>query len=377
MIDWNSDKNHILLNPRMPASDKERLFLAASKYPTTQHLIWICTSGSSGNFKLIALTKEAVLTSAAAVNTHLKSTKEDIWLNVLPFFHVGGLGISARAFLSGAKVITIDERWDPDVFFNKLTETKATLTSLVPAQLFDLINRQYHSPQSLRAVIVGGGALNEALYRKAIQMRWKILPSYGLTECASQVACAPLNSWKREVFPLLTPLSHVKLELNDDGYIKIKSPALFTASIDVTLQNAPLVNGWFTTEDKAELVNGEIRNVSRGELFIKIGGESCNLLRLEKIVESIRLELPYNSNCDIALIALPDERLGHTIHLAATSNSPKEYINHLVEKFKEQVLPFERIRNIHYVSKIPRSPLKKLLRSTLTKILCNYSPLRH
>jgi acyl-coenzyme A synthetase/AMP-(fatty) acid ligase len=44
-------------------------------------------------------------------------------------------------------------------------------------------------------------------------------------------------------------------------------------------------------------------------------------------------------------------------------------INEIVERFNQAVLPFERIREVHYVEEIPRSPLRKVLKADLLKAL--------
>src|SRR5690242_12710153 len=100
-IDWTSDEAHVLLNPRMPSDEETRLRSLVIDLPG--HL-WLATSGTTGVLKLAALSKRAMLASAAAVNRHLASDANDLWCCVLPEFHVGGQGIFARAFLSGARV---------------------------------------------------------------------------------------------------------------------------------------------------------------------------------------------------------------------------------------------------------------------------------
>ncbi|HWW62118.1 MAG TPA: AMP-binding protein, partial [Thermoanaerobaculia bacterium] len=138
MIDWRSDETHLLLNPRMPAEERTRLEQLAARFSLPAHVL-LATSGTTGSLKLTALSKKALLASAAAVNRHLESTSADVWLCVLPTFHVGGLGIHARAFLSGARVVT---EWSDEV----------TLASLVPAQVSDLVRGGARPPSSLRAV---------------------------------------------------------------------------------------------------------------------------------------------------------------------------------------------------------------------------------
>ena len=102
LIDWTSKESHVLLNPRMPPEEEARL--RSLVIDLTAH-IWLATSGTTGILKLTALSKDAMLASAAAVNRHLASDARDVWSCVLPAFHVGGLGIFARAFLTGARVI--------------------------------------------------------------------------------------------------------------------------------------------------------------------------------------------------------------------------------------------------------------------------------
>ncbi|HEX7260708.1 MAG TPA: hypothetical protein VF258_02745, partial [Luteolibacter sp.] len=52
------------------------------------------TSGSSGNPKWIALSKPALLVSAAAVNRHLAVNTNSCWGLALPLDHVGGFGVA-------------------------------------------------------------------------------------------------------------------------------------------------------------------------------------------------------------------------------------------------------------------------------------------
>lgn len=376
MIDWASSSNEIFFNPRIPISERDRLLAGLYDLKNFQGHILIATSGSSGLLKWTLLSKEAFLISAKAVNSHLQSHASDIWFNVLPTFHVGGLGIIARSSLSRAKVVPYtSSRWNSKEFIDQLVKAQATLTSLVPAQLFDLVSHSLQAPSCLRAIIIGGGSLNEKLYHEAIALGWKLLPSYGLTECASQVATATLGSWKRGEFPLLAPLEHVDLMVDSKGYLKIKSPALLTAYF--TLSNSswecmdPKIEGWLTTEDKPILYNGGIAKINRGGDFVKIGGESVDLTRLERILEEEKITLKIA--WDVVLIALPHERLENSIHLIVSSDQ-SEMINKLAERFNQKVFPYERIRSIKYLSEIPRSPLHKILKNELISKLQTSKP---
>src|SRR5215212_2067142 len=155
MIDFSSDETHLLLNPRLPESERLDLERLAAESPALRAHVWIGTSGTTGAMRLVALSKTAILASAAAVNQHLDATASDIWLSVLPNFHVGGLGIHARAMLTRSRVIALD--WDARQFFRTVAAQNVTLSALVPAQVRDLVSLGTQAPASMRAIVVGGG----------------------------------------------------------------------------------------------------------------------------------------------------------------------------------------------------------------------------
>ena len=168
-INWHSKECLFLHNPKLPEEDKELLAKLQSELPDIPGCIWILTSGTTtlNQYKWVALKKKAFLASAKAVNEHIAATDKDIWLNVLPTFHVGGLAVWARAYLSHASVVVCSGNWDPHKFIHKLEKNNITLTSLVPAQLYDLVYSELQCPPSVRVIFIGGGALSEELYLKA------------------------------------------------------------------------------------------------------------------------------------------------------------------------------------------------------------------
>ena len=330
-IDWLSDESHVLLNPRMPGDERQRLESFVTDLPGH---VWLATSGTTGALKLTALSKDALLVSAAAVNRHLQSDANDVWLCVLPTFHVGGLGIYARAFLSGARIVT--EGWEG-----------VTLASLVPAQVIDLVRARAVAPRSLRAVVVGGGALAEDVVVEARALGWPLLASYGMTECCSQVATATSDS------PELVLLDHIEARIEEDGRLALRSAALLTGYATGDGFVDPKIDGWFVTEDIASIDGRTLRVEGRSRDFVKIGGESVDLSRLDRILAAI--------GADAAAIAIPDDRLGHVVGLAIADGDATA----IVEAFNARVFPFERARRIVRVEEIPRTPLGKIMRSRL------------
>lgn len=368
LIDWEDASSHILMNPRYSESDKSRfrtILNGGTEWPSH---IWLSTSGSSA-MKWVGLSKSSILASADSVNKHLNAKSLDRWIHALPDYHVGGLGIWARAFLTDSSVSDYKKsfsKWDPHLFHHFFEEEKGTLTALVPAQLHDLVTSKLTGPSSLKAIIIGGGILDEDLYQTANQLGWKVLPSYGMTECASQVATACLSSLDKKEFPHLKILDHLSVEQNQEGIVKIKGNSLLStyaffkdSGIDFI---DPKKEGWYLTGDRGKVGEGTIKIFGRADQVVKIGGENVDLAKLESILLKIKKSL--NFSFDLALLAYPDERLGTIIHLCVEIGGQANSVI-LVEAFNSHVLPFERIRKIHFISKIPRNELSKLNRQEL------------
>jgi o-succinylbenzoate---CoA ligase len=325
MIDFESAESHLLLNPRMPDAERKRL---EAIVPNIAAHVFVATSGSTGAIKLVALSKEAILASAAAVNERLEVTSRDVWAAVLPPFHVGGLGVYARCHLAGATALTMP--WDPLAF----AESEATIASLVPAQVRDLVAAGLRPSKTLRAILVGGGIFEMSV------SEWPTLPSYGMTECSSTVAIEG------------TLLNHIDARREPDGRLAFRGSSLLTGYATEDGLIDPKIDGWFISEDLGDVNGRTLRVEGRAGDFVKIGGESVDLKRLDRILHEL-------AGDDAAIFAAPDDRLGQVIHLATTVEPS------FVDAFNDRVHPFERIREVHRVESIPRSPLGKLLRAKL------------
>ncbi len=228
-----------------------------------------------------------------------------------------------------------------------------TLASLVPAQVDDLVQARLSPPEKLRAIIVGGGSLRKELYSEARALGWPILPSYGMTESCSQVATATLDSEE------LVLLDHVEARREPDGRLAFRGVSMLTGYGTGHGFIDPKVKGWFITEDLGAIYGRTLLVEGRSVDFVKIGGESVDLARLDGILASIAGERA-------AVLAVDDRRLGHVIHLAVESALNADDV---ATAFNARVHPFERARGVHRVERIPRSPLGKLLRTELLRAI--------
>ncbi|HEX6098892.1 MAG TPA: hypothetical protein VF432_21435 [Thermoanaerobaculia bacterium] len=154
--------------------------------------------------------------------------------------------------------------------------------------------------------------------------------------------------------PPLVLLDHIEARIEPDGRLALRSEALLTGYATEEGFIDPKVDGWFLTEDIASIDGRILRVEGRRGDFVKIGGESVDLSRLDRILASL--------GADAAVFPVPDERLGHVIALAVASGDPDA----IAAAFNERVFPFERARHIVRVPEIPRTPLGKIMRSRLS-----------
>ena len=412
-LDWHSPENHFFVNPRLPEADSRRLFSAVQSAVSVdsqligrpinpasylrsgsdqfnfQGHIFLLSSGTTAtswiDLKWTALSKNAFLTSAASVNQHLDLQSSDIWLNPLPSFHVGGLSIWARSFLSRSLVIQLDH-WNIQDFVRTIDEHRVTITALVPAQIYDLITEGYRSPESLRIVIVGAGALSPALEMKARELGWPLVPTYGMTEACSQIATGTLGSNDLKILP------HLEVQVDADQRLSFRGDSVLSAyiylpkpSVDAALiapgngevgclasvaaeggslsivEDPKSVDGWFRSQDRVMLEGRTLKILGRTGDFIKIGGESVELGRLNQIFDEVRVALGVRA--DVALLPVPDVRLGSVIHLISDATLSDSQATSVMDQFNARVLAFEKIRRWRATDQIPRTSLGKLIPS--------------
>ncbi len=307
---WEDGRAFLVLNPRLPAAMRTRILSA--DFPDAPGRVWLATSGTGGVTKMVALSRAALEASARAVNDRLDAGPRDVWLNPLPLFHAGGLGIMVRAALSGARREEAGA-WSAETFLRRLGEAGATLTSLVPAQVHDLAQSGARPPSGLRAAVVGGGALDEPLRAMMADRGWPLLPSYGLTEAASQVATALPGQTDFAGLPLLP---HFEARIAPDGILELRGPALLDGWMVFPADRAPewedpKRDDWLRTGDRAELRGRELRVAGRGDDLVKIRGELVDLAALERTLQA-RVR-----SGKVALHTRPDERNGASLHVVA------------------------------------------------------------
>ena len=351
---WSGRMSRVITPPRLEeaGADLQRLL-------PDEGTVVFASSGSAGPPKWISLRREALLVSAEAVNRHLEVMSGDRWMLALPLFLVGGCGVAARAYAGGCALRRLAGRWNAMRFVEELDESDATLTSLVPTQVLDLVACKLRPPEALRAVVVGGARLDDLAGQAARDLGWPVLQSYGLTEAASQVATGRVQNLASEFrsapLPFLPIWEH---RVGNAGCLELRGEALFDAYLRVE-DNRLVVEqpfdgeGWFATGDVVELSPEGVTAVGRADRQVKVLGEAVDVQFME---EELRGQLLPESG--VHILTIEDARRGWRLIPVIEQGGPEA--EDVIGLFNQRLPGFARLEPPRYVGALPRTPLGKI-----------------
>lgn len=286
-------------HPENLAEGRPEAVEAVPRLALEQEATVFFTSGSTGVPKGVLHTIGNHIYSARGVIQHLRVQAGDRWLLVLPLYHVGGMGVVLRCLLAGAEIV-IPERQEP--LGQALTRYAPTHVSLVHTQLWRLL-RDFREapPRALRAVLLGGSAIPEAVLQEGVARGWPLRTSYGLTEMASTVTVTPAGASLALLRTAGQVLPYRAVKIGADGAILVRGPVRFVGYLERGQLQQPFDEaGWFDTGDLGWLDEQGLLHVAgrRDNRFIS-GGENIQpeaieqaLQRLTGIAEAVVVPVP-------------------------------------------------------------------------------------
>lgn len=345
--------NFVLVNHRASEAEKKDLFTIKKHFSAKVaqcNYVLIPSSGSTQNaqqsVKVIALTTQALINSAKRVNKEFDVNENSVWGCVLPLFHVGGLGILLRAFAVGATTYyTSWEKFTPEW----LQENKVTHLSLVPTQVYEIVQKNWDAPAYLQTVFVGGAALDLELAKKAEALGWPLVQTFGMTETASMIAVK--KNIHDEYFEALPGVEMS----SENGRLKINADSNADYVLRLNLQTQELLSEKLSpgilTNDQVEILKNRFKFLQRESDFVKIKGEGVSLNELRQVLQR-SVHSHQATICD-----LPDARDGASLTLVILKgNDPAP----ILARFNSQVRPYEKIYSYIEVDEIPVTDLGKI-----------------
>ena len=339
--------------------------------PAAVHTI-LFTSGTSGRPKGALVTVGSHYASALASTEQAGLGPDDCWLIALPLYHVGGLSILFRSLVAGFPVV-VHDAFDPARANGAIEEEGVRIVSVVARMLEALVaqrgGRPY--PQPFRHFLLGGGPVPAALLERCTALGVSVLPTYGLTETASQIATLAPADGLRKRGTVGRPLPQVEIRIavegracapNEPGEILVRGP-MVTAGYygDPAATARALRDGWLHTGDIGALdPEGILTVFDRREDLILSGGENIYPAEIEAVL------LSHQAVAEAGVIGVPDPTWGARpvafVSLRAGAGGDVAAI----ERFcADRLAAYKRPLAICLMPALPRNAAGKLLRLAL------------
>lgn len=258
------------------------------------------TSGSTGRPKAVRLTWGNLEASAAASAAVLDHAADDRWYAPLPIYHVGGLSILVRSVREQTSMY-LEPTFDVRRAVRLLLDGDATIGSLVAPMLRRLLDADAGPYRGVKALLVGGGPSPLELLVEAVEAGLGVLPTYGMTETASQIATRPLSD---ALHPGLSavPVPGARVRIGEGGVIEVDGPMVSPGYLGEHDRV-----GWYRTSDVGELADGRLTVLGRADDVIISGGENVHPAEVERILSDVP---GVNS---VVVVGVPSDRWGEEV----------------------------------------------------------------
>ncbi|MCA1726601.1 MAG: AMP-binding protein [Actinobacteria bacterium] len=303
----------------------------------------IATSGTSGEPKLVDLSREALEAAVHAANERIGNGR---WLLTLPPAHIAALLVFLRGVLLGPAPV-VHPRFDPEVFE---ADRRCDYTLLVPTMLYRLLEAGVDLTR-FDVVLVGGAPLTEQLAARSRDAGVKVVDAYGLTETCGGVVYDG------------APLRGARMRMGDRGGIELGGEMLMRGYLRDPEASADAVrDGWLRTNDAGELDEmGRLRVLGRLDDVIVSGGEN---VWPEEVENALRA---HPRVADVAIVGREDPEWGRAVValvVPAAGASPPD-LEELRAFGARAVARYKLPRALVLTDALPRTSSGKLRRNRL------------
>ena len=182
--------------------------------------IWVHTSGSTGKPKPMYVEKRRMLASARITCDFLGLRPGDTALLCMPLDYIAGKMVVVRSLERGLRLISVPPTGHPlrDV------EEPLSFAAMVPMQVYNSLQVQAERERlmQVRNLIIGGGAVDDALAQELRSFPHAVWSTYGMTETLSHIALRRLSG--NEASDWYTPFESVRVSKDEEGCLVIDAP---------------------------------------------------------------------------------------------------------------------------------------------------------
>ena len=286
--------------------------------------VLVHTSGSTGKPKPMWVEKRRMEASARITCQFLRLREGDIALLCLPLDYIAGKMMVVRALTCGLRLIAVEPSGNP---LRTVTEAVVAFAAMVPLQVWNTLQvpEERQRLMDIKHLIIGGGAIDDALAAELRTFPNAVWSTYGMTETLSHIALRRLSG--PEASDWYTPFEGVRLSLNEDQCLVIDAPAVH--------------DGTLVTNDIAEISDKGFRILGRKDNVICSGGLKIQTEEVERMLHT-HLHEPY------LITKRRDEKFGEAVVLLTEGDTAE------AEAVCRHVLPpYWQPRAIVRVAQIP------------------------
>jgi acyl-CoA synthetase (AMP-forming)/AMP-acid ligase II len=293
------------------------------------------TSGTTGQPKGVMNTSNTKLCGLRGFLSEFDFRPDDVWAQLAPMTHNAGWLYTVLPALATMGSIHVVPRGDANHMLTAISQSRATVSFLVPTHIEDLMaawqRTQRSVDLSLRYVITGAAAADPGSLDR-IRDDWgaAVISMYGLTETQGVLFTRPADgaAASHDSVGKASPEVDLGLRHPDDatlpsepgepGELVVRGPTVFVGYLgnEAATRSAFTADGWFRTGDLAVESEGVYRIVSRIKDVILRGGATITPGDVEAAVSTVL------NGAEVAVIGLPDERLGECVCVCVVHTEP-------------------------------------------------------
>lgn len=293
------------------------------------------TSGSTGKPKPMWVEKQRMLNSAHITCDFLGLRPGDSALLCMSLDYIAGKMMVVRSIERKLRLFSVKPSGHPlsDESLAKMVEMDFDFVAMVPMQVYNTLQvpQERERLSRIKHLIIGGGAIDDALAEELRSLPGAVWSTYGMTETLSHIALRRLNG--EEASEWYQPFDSVGLSLNSDGCLVIDAPLVCSEPL-VTNDIAEIKQQ--ETSSHSSDASSSLKTSSPHVLF-RIKGRKDNVICSGGIkiqIEEVENLLRQHLDAPFLLAKKKDEKFGEIAVLVTESGDLEG-----VEAICRQVLP--------------------------------------
>jgi len=344
------------------------------------------TSGTTSQPKIVPLSQRNICATVANVSHSLALGPQDICLNIMPLFHIGGLVDLLITPLAAGGSVICTPNFSVTTFIRHLNQFRPTWCQLVPTMIQEILSSTEGSSlelikkSSLQYIRSVAAALPTQLLKDFEHtFNIPVIEVYGMTETTALITTNPLPPNKRKSGSVgIAAGPEVKiidesgsfLQANQSGEVVVRGKNVMQGYENLPETNAEtFTNSWFHTgdlgyidEDDYLFLTGRLKEI------INRGGEKISPSEVDDVL------FTHPAIAEAATFPVPHNSLGEEVAVAVilkkgVTLTEEELISYLGSNLAYFKVP----RIVFFLDNLPKTPSGKLQRKALTETL-NLAP---